>query len=803
MTEQLPSSAIENKVRAALSAPEPDPLFVSGLEAQLLSQPGKRRPNGWFPPRLIFSRRLIYSRRLFSSRWLAWGVALALLALLAIFLAVGPQRVLAAFRQVFGYLPGVGIVEQSAPIRVLAEPVSLTRGDITLTVTDATLTADKTVVVFTLENVPWSAFSHDENVSGCSGVAELRLPDGTVLQIVEGGGAMGKTRLAYAPLPPDVNRATFILPCIQNTLPGKAPENWELPLHFKSAPPDLTVAPVIGITPTIVPETPDAQQAPVETKQWTPENPSEATGLYGISLRLDKYIPLDDGYYLIGHTDWKDDRITSASPAGWALKVYDAKGQEVPIEPANWRDAGLTPGPNQWLYKIYGKNSDAPLTLQSAQMAVEFKKPIQMTLDLRSTPFEFSDEQADLPYKTGLIPLDVPGILAKAFKATYIKEGDLRGFEIGIQADPALQGLPLRFESGLDTSGLSGIASGGGSNRDEATGLVLSTVLTNARMSFPLVLGADNATINGTWETTWNPPAGAPNATPLIVPRACLTLDAWKQAMVNPSSIPAGLPQKVLVSRGAIAPNPSLFISSLDGSTDQGLVFGHGSLSPDGKQLVYSAADNRLYVMDIQSKENTPLTNGNLDMAPFWSPDGTRIAFSRQTDKGSNVYIMDAGEDDVRALTDTTDNPMLIGWTADSRRLILSIWQQDENRIQALDVNSEAVQPLITTGRPWLTGASISPDEDWIAYVDRVPGRMAPGIFVSRLDGTERRLLIQLDTWTVGLPLWSPDGNWLAFLATNTDTMRLEETPGLVNVNNCQVIPLANLDGVIQSWLNP
>ena len=444
-----------------------------------------------------------------------------------------------------------------------------------------------------------------------------------------------------------------------------------------------------------------------------------------------------------------------------------------------------------------------PLTLQAAQMAVEFKKPIQMTLDLRSTPFEFSDEQADLPYKTGLIPLDVPGILAKAFKATYIKEGDLRGFEIGIQADPALQGLPLRFESGLDTSGLSGIASGGGSNRDEATGLVLSTVLTNARMSFPLVLGADNATINGTWETTWNPPAGAPNATPLIVPRACLTLDAWKQAMVNPSSIPAGLPQKVLVSRGAIAPNPSLFISSLDGSTDQGLVFGHGSLSPDGKQLVYSAADNRLYVMDIQSKESTPLTKGNLDMAPFWSPDGTRIAFSRQTDEGANIYVMDTGGHNVRALTDTTNNPTLIGWTTDSRRLILSIWQQDENRIQALDVNSEAVQPLITTGRPWLTGASISPDEDWIACVDRVPGRMAPGIFVSRLDGTERRLLIQLDTWMVGLPLWSPDGNWLAFLATNTDTMRPEETPGLVNVETCQVVPLANLDGAIQSWVNP
>ncbi len=33
-----------------------------------------------------------------------------------------------------GYIPGTGIVEQGAPIRVLAEPVSLTRDGITLTI---------------------------------------------------------------------------------------------------------------------------------------------------------------------------------------------------------------------------------------------------------------------------------------------------------------------------------------------------------------------------------------------------------------------------------------------------------------------------------------------------------------------------------------------------------------------------------------------------------------------------------------------------------------------------------------------
>ena len=70
--------------------------------------------------------------------------------------------------------------------------------------------------------------------------------------------------------------------------------------------------------------------------QWSPGTAQPgSTSLYGISLAVDRFIPLSDGYYLIGHTDWADGRITGVSPAEWALKAYDSKGQEVPLEPAN------------------------------------------------------------------------------------------------------------------------------------------------------------------------------------------------------------------------------------------------------------------------------------------------------------------------------------------------------------------------------------------------------------------------------------------------------------------------------------
>lgn len=628
------------------------------------------------------------------------SVLLALALLTGVAYAVG---------RTLGYIPGVGIVEQGAPIRVLAEPITVTRDGITLTVTEAVLTAEKTIVIYTLENIPWSAYSHDENVSGCPGTADLRLPNGDILKLVDGGGTSGKNRFDYPAIPMNVNEAAFLLPCISGTLPGLAPENWELSLRFKPAPPDMTVVPVVEIvpTPTVAPASvpvtlttipaplpveltkalqigdlyvltgvlhqpepasggwveltgfhltdangaeiyteppqmpdlpnfdwgaqfkaegvqfpvtltfsgvrissapgssaefefdagtnpqpgqewevnqpiqiggrtvtlktvrvdhdgysfhftcdPDVTMLTLEipgytasggggggslglgqfqigvayaqlptgklkvalsnltiasppetwTIQWSPDNsPSAAQSLYGIALKLDKFIPIEDGYYLIGQTTWTDERITGASPA--IVNAWDASGKELMLESADWQAAGLMPeNDTQWIFKIYGKAFTAPVSLRAAQMSVTFKNPVRLALDLRNYGFKFDEQHLNMPYKTGLIPLDVPGILAQAFKATYVRQGDLRGFEIAIQADSALQGLGFSIESGQNTTGMDRIAGDGGSNRDETSGLVLSTTLTNAPLSFPIGLRADGAVITGKWETTWTPP---------------------------------------------------------------------------------------------------------------------------------------------------------------------------------------------------------------------------------------------------------------------------------------------------------
>ena len=309
MNDFTPSTQLEDKIRAAIAVPQALPEFVNQLYTDLMHQASLKNRKVLRP---------FYLR----PAWIAFLVVIALV--IGSTLIIGPQRVYAAVRQLFGYIPGVGIVDQSAPIRILAEPVVVTRSGITLTVTEATLSADKTVVVVNIKGVPLDAYPSSESDPGCPGTARLRLPDGTLLE----GGTIGggnwsffQSRLEFGSLPASVNEATLIVDCIGGTIPGKLPENWEVSMHFVPAPPEMTVNPVIEISPS-----------PVQTDQAG--TPASSQSL----LTLEKYVELEDGYILIGafHTINLANGLTiSGSDQTGILKITDANGQAVTTEPTN------------------------------------------------------------------------------------------------------------------------------------------------------------------------------------------------------------------------------------------------------------------------------------------------------------------------------------------------------------------------------------------------------------------------------------------------------------------------------------
>ena len=139
MNNFTPSPQLEDKIRAAVAVPPARPEFVDRLHTDLMHRANMK------------GRHALRSFHLRP----VWIALLAVITLLiGSTLIIGPQRVFAAVRQLFGYIPGVGIVEQSSGIRVLAKPVSVKKNGITVTVNQVVADATRTFMAYSVVGIP-------------------------------------------------------------------------------------------------------------------------------------------------------------------------------------------------------------------------------------------------------------------------------------------------------------------------------------------------------------------------------------------------------------------------------------------------------------------------------------------------------------------------------------------------------------------------------------------------------------------------------------------------------------------------
>jgi len=305
----------------------------------------------------IISKPSILERSMWMQTLRAKPVLIALILIFALAMLSGAAY---ALSRSLGYLPGVGIIEQGSPIRVLAEPISQTQQGITLTVQEATLTAERTVIVYTQHGVPREPLAQGEDLSACHQSPQLRLPNGDTLTFTAGRGGIDmqgrwEFRLTYPPLPVTVNEAEFFVPCLHNTRRGKAPENWVFPLRFVPAPPDLTVLPVQEISTPVEPSENNPTTSP--TEGW----------------RIQKVIETEEGYLLVGsfHLSNLPYRGMALGFSEWP-SLTDAQDNPLPFRPAKDIDlTSSTPGEIPWSLEIQGKQLAWPLTLQARSVDVE------------------------------------------------------------------------------------------------------------------------------------------------------------------------------------------------------------------------------------------------------------------------------------------------------------------------------------------------------------------------------------------------------------------------------------------------
>ncbi len=207
-------------------------------------------------------------------------------------------------------------------------------------------------------------------------------------------------------------------------------------------------------------------------------------------------------------------------------------------------------------------------------------------------------------------------------------------------------------------------------------------------------------------------------------------------------------------------------IMALDAGAEQAQVLvrnaNQPATSPDGERLAFHSTDKTapgIFVLDVRGGKRWAISKSARDSRPFWSPDGTQVAF-----------IRDAGSPTAMILAAPADGfgeaaPLASGWSAAwSRTNHLALTGCDEAQREC----GIFVEDLSRGGRIRLTadkndvGLAWSPDGSHVAYVSSHDGNWE--IYTVRIEGGfVRRCTV--NAADDGMPTWSPDGRQIAFVS--------------------------------------
>jgi len=424
-----------------------------------------------------------------------------LIVLVVILILLLLTGVVYAIGNLMGYIPGIGMVEQSSALRALDKPVSVERDGIRLTVLNVVASSSNTIIRYQVEwlTPPLSNGKYD---TSCQGASTLTLSHGGTLNFVHtadkflvGNSGTGYGYVVeFAPVPVGQNDVTLNIPCLVSLATGTLPRDWKISFHIIPAPEGM----VLPVSTVAVPE-PTAAPA---TETASPSHPTlpPADPNHRIKITADSFVKLNDGYLLVGSFHWSNDDypaygVNPISETGY-LKVVDANGKDVAWESA---DGNVTPQNEEyrsyWAVKILSKDFAAPLTIMLNAADVQIK-PVAFKFDIGSNAK--IGQSWDVNQN-----LQIAGRPIKVLKATLIFGADNNpAFQFDVQVDPNAIG-----DLHLNTSLSQCMGGGGGYPTDHVSLLQVDAAM--CRPDLPpgsVDMQVIGAFLWGQWQVTWQLP---------------------------------------------------------------------------------------------------------------------------------------------------------------------------------------------------------------------------------------------------------------------------------------------------------
>jgi TolB protein len=258
-----------------------------------------------------------------------------------------------------------------------------------------------------------------------------------------------------------------------------------------------------------------------------------------------------------------------------------------------------------------------------------------------------------------------------------------------------------------------------------------------------------------------------------------------------------------------LSPNFFVYTMKQDGTENKLLLaatlgLNHYEWSPDGKKIACVGYLNMetfwsIYVFDADGSNLKRLTTTTnvMDGALSWSPDGTKIMFTRsypaQPNRASELWIMNSDGSEQKFTGISGFQPM---WSPDGTRLVYCSSKSGNWEIYSSDIDGKNEKRL-TTNTYMDLNPVWSPDGTQIAFMSERTGNAE--IFIMNADGT-RPVRLTMNTVYDGMPRWSPDGALLVF---NSELPGSEHTEVyIINTDGSDLTRLTNSPGNKRS-INP